>query len=148
MMLEFGPFQLDEPGRVLRLADREIPLQPRVFDLLVYLVRSRTRVVPKDELLDALWPGITVTEGSLQRAVSMLRGALREGGMESAVRSFPRIGYRFCVAAEPPETETSEAQTHIIPQSVAAAQQAIAEQRWGDAAKIYANASAIESLNG
>ena len=63
MMLEFGPFQLDEPGRVLRLADREIPLQPRVFDLLVYLVRSRTRVVPKDELLDALWPGITVTEG-------------------------------------------------------------------------------------
>jgi DNA-binding winged helix-turn-helix (wHTH) protein len=148
MMLEFGPFRLDEPGRVLRLADREIPLQPRVFDLLVYLVRSRTRVVPKDELLDALWPGITVTEGSLQRAVSMLRGALREGGMESAVRSFPRIGYRFCVAAEPPETETSEAQTHIIPQSVAAAQQAIAEQRWGDAAKIYANASAIESLNG
>jgi DNA-binding winged helix-turn-helix (wHTH) protein len=89
---EFGPFQLDEPGRVLRLAEREMSLQPRVFDLLVYLVRSRTRVVSKDELLDALWPGVTVTEGSLQRAVSTLRAVLREGGMEETIRSWWRRG--------------------------------------------------------
>ena len=102
---------------------------------------SRARVVPKDELLDALWPGITVTEGSLQRAVSMLRGALREGGMESAVRSFPRVGYRLCLEAEPLETERSEAQTQIFSQTVVTAQQAITEQRWVDAVESYAKVS-------
>ena len=107
MTFAFGPFQLDEPGRVLRLAEREVPLQPRVFDLLVYLVNSRARVVSKDELLDALWPGVTVTDNSLQRAVSTLRGALREGGMEDAIRSFPRNGYRFLVDEKPEEVGAS-----------------------------------------
>ena len=97
MAFEFGPFRLDEPGRVLWLAERELPLQPRVFDLLAYLIRSRERVVSKDELLDALWPAVTVTENSLQRAVSSLRSALREGSMEDAIRDYPRNGYRFCV---------------------------------------------------
>src|SRR3954462_5207960 len=96
---EFGPFQLDEPGRLLRLHSRAIQLQPRVFDLLVYLVRNRARVVSKEELLDALWPGVTVTENSLQRAVSVLRAALRQVGMDDAVQNHPRAGYRFDVEA-------------------------------------------------
>ena len=70
--------------------------------MLVYLVRSRERVVSKDELLDALWPGVTVTDNSLQRAVSTLRGVLREGGMEDAIRNFPRAGYRFCSSRRSP----------------------------------------------
>lgn len=92
MTFAFGPFHLDEAGRVLRLANREIALQPRVFNLLVHLVRNRERVVSKEELFDTLWPGVTVTEASLQRAVSVLRAALKEGGMENAIRSFPRVG--------------------------------------------------------
>ncbi len=95
MTFAFGPFHLDEAGRVLRLADREIALQPRVFNLLVHLVRNRERVVSKEELFDTLWPEVTVTEASLQRAISILRTALKEGGMENAIRSFPRVGYRF-----------------------------------------------------
>ena len=95
MTFAFGPFHLDEAGRVLRLANREIALQPRVFNLLVHLVRNRERVVSKEELFDTLWPGVTVTEASLQRAISVLRAALKEGGMENAIRSFPRVGYRF-----------------------------------------------------
>jgi len=134
---EFGPFQLDEPGRVLRLAEREVPLQPRVFDLLVYLVRSRARVVAKDELLDALWPGVTVTDNSLQRAVSTLRGALREGGMEDAIRSFPRNGYRFFVENKPEEVARADAKADSAGGDVAAARQAVAEQRWSDATTLY-----------
>jgi DNA-binding winged helix-turn-helix (wHTH) protein len=105
---QFGPFRLDEPARSLRLRDRELSLQPRVFDLLVFLIRNSARVVSKDELLDTLWPGVTVTDNSLQRAVSALRAVLREGGMEDAVRNIPRSGYRFCADATSADQGASE----------------------------------------
>src|SRR6478735_12564202 len=95
MTFEFGAFCLDEPARILRLAERELSLQPRVFDLLVYLIQNRARVVSKDELLDALWPGVTVTDNSLQRVVSVLRNTLRDGGVEAALKNYPGKGYRF-----------------------------------------------------
>lgn len=95
MSLRFGHFELDEEGRALRLAGQEQPLQPLVFDLLVYLVHERARVVPKQELLMKLWAGVTVTDGSLQRAVSLLRTVLRDGGLADAVQTHARRGYRF-----------------------------------------------------
>jgi tetratricopeptide (TPR) repeat protein len=52
-------------------------------------------VVSKNELLDALWPDTQVTESSLQRAVSLARAALRQGGQEGALKNVPRMGYRF-----------------------------------------------------
>ncbi len=88
--------RLDEAARALRLDGVEQALQPIVFDLLVYLVAQRARVVPKEELLDKVWSGISVTDSSLQRAVSMLRATLREGGLPNAVQTFARRGYRFC----------------------------------------------------
>ncbi len=91
----FGPFELDEDARGLTLRGVPQDVQPLVFDLLAYLVRNAGRVVPKDELMDALWPDLTVTEASLQRAVSLARRALAAGGMEKAIRSFVRHGYRF-----------------------------------------------------
>ena len=108
MRFSFGRFELDERARALRLDGVERPLQPLVFDLLVYLVHHRERVVPKDELLTQLWDGATVTDGSLQRAVSLLRSVLRDGGMEQAVQTFARRGYRFC------ESSTADA---AVPQS-------------------------------
>jgi DNA-binding winged helix-turn-helix (wHTH) protein/ATP/maltotriose-dependent transcriptional regulator MalT len=101
MSVSFGHFVLDENARALRLDGQERRVQPLVFDLLVYLVQHRDRVVSKDELLTKLWSGAIVTDGSLQRAVSLLRAALREGGMDHAVQTFARRGYRFC---EVPET--------------------------------------------
>src|SRR5688572_6456588 len=106
MAFSFGRFVLDEQGRTLLLDGREQPLQPLVFDLLVYLVRERERVVPKDELLTKLWEGTIVTDGSLQRAISLLRSVLRDGGMGHAVQTFARRGYRFSEAVPLP-TEAS-----------------------------------------
>lgn len=147
MTFEFGPLQLDEPARILRLARREVPLQPRVFDLLVYLVRNRARVVPKDELLDTLWPGVTVTDNSLQRAISVLRTVLREAGMEDAIRNFPRNGYRFCTADEAPPVEPAiEARPDT--DALEAAREASDHQRWHEAAATYADAGRVHSLAG
>lgn len=100
MALRFGRFELDEACRELRLDGEPWPLQPLVFSLLCHLVRHRDRALGKDELLESLWPGTFVTESSLQKAVSLARSALREGGQADAIRTLPRQGYRFVAAVE------------------------------------------------
>ena len=138
MTFEFGPLQVDEPARIFRLAMRDVPLQPRIFDLLVYLVRHRERVVPKEELLEVLWPGVTVTENSLQRAVSMLRSVLREVGLEEVIRNFPRNGYRFCVDVLPLPLKELGSTAANAAGTISDARQAIDSQRWSDAVSLYA----------
>lgn len=146
MAFAFGPYRLDEPARILLLAEREVPMQPRVFDLLAYLIRSRERVVSKDELLDALWPNVTVTDNSLQRAISLLRGALRAGGMQEAIRSYPRNGYRFAIEAAD-QGLTQEARSPMADSPAGAARRAVAEQCWRDAAALYAQADTEAPLH-
>lgn len=99
MRRRFGEFELDCEARSLILRGRTVSLQPKIFDLLVYFVRNAGRVVPKGELMDSLWPDVHVTESSLQRAVSILRQALNEGGLGSALKSYVRHGYRFAIDA-------------------------------------------------
>lgn len=101
MVHRFSAFEIDEPRRELRAGNGVVALQPRVFDLLVYLVKNRERVVPKDELLDVVWSDVVVADGSLQRAVSLLRGTLERLGAPEAIRTYARKGYRFCAEAAP-----------------------------------------------
>ena len=94
MTFVFGQFELDPARRELRVEGKAQALQPQVFDLLLYLVKNHERVVPKRELLEALWPDTIVTESSIQRAVSLARSALGERG-PALIQTFPRQGYRF-----------------------------------------------------
>lgn len=95
MTYRFENLQLDAERRELRAGDELLKLQPRVFDLILYLVRNRERVVGKDELLDRLWPGVVVVEGALQRAISLARTQLREACGKDCIRTHSRKGYRF-----------------------------------------------------
>ena len=72
MIFRFGRFELDEATRELRLGTRVMEMQPRMFDLLVYLVRNHERVVPKDELLSAIWPEVIVTAAGLGGMTGMI----------------------------------------------------------------------------
>ena len=115
-------------------------LQPRVFDLLVYLLRHSHRVVPKEELLSTLWPTVMVTEASLQRLVSLARSALRQGGMEQALRNFPRVGYRFNA---PVELRQIDAVSPSPPTATAGQdrpQSLMQQQRWQEAVDAFAQA--------
>ncbi len=94
MTIVFDEFELDPARRELRVEGTTQPLQPQVFDLLLYLVENHERVVPKQELLETLWPDTVVTESSIQRGVSLARSALGERGAE-LIQTFPRQGYRF-----------------------------------------------------
>jgi len=141
MTCRFGDFELDESTRELRLNGTEIPLQPRVFDLLALLYRNRDRVMSKDELMDALWPGVVVGEGSLQRAVSLARSALKRGGMGEAIRNFTRHGYRFFVDEDDSPPEAGPAVDALD-----SARAAYERGEWDTAIAEYARADAGSAL--
>ena len=89
----FGPFRLVPNQRVLERDGIAIALTPKAFDLLVTLVRHRTRVLSKDEILSTVWSGSVVEEGNLAQQVLLLRRALT--GTSDCVATVPRHGYRF-----------------------------------------------------
>jgi len=88
----------------VRVGSREVlvdgqlrPLQPRPFDLLIYLIEGRDRVLPTNELLDEIWRQTIVQPGSLAAAITRVRKALCESepGIGQIIRTYPRVGYRF-----------------------------------------------------
>lgn len=92
-VLHFAGVTLDGVRGCLRASDGiEVPLAPKPFDLLMVLARNAGRTMSKDALLDAVWPGVNVTEDSLFQAVREARRAIGdEAGL--VLRSVPRRGY-------------------------------------------------------
>ena len=90
----FGKFILDLRRGCLRADDREAELRPKSFEVLRYLVENAGRLVPKDEIIKAVWPNVTVTDESLTRCVSDIRLALEDTG-QSVIRTVTRRGYVF-----------------------------------------------------
>jgi TolB-like protein/DNA-binding winged helix-turn-helix (wHTH) protein/Tfp pilus assembly protein PilF len=94
----FGDFLLDIERYELSRAGSAIRLQPKTFDVLVYLVTHAGRVIEKDELLGAVWAGVVVTENSLTRCIKDLRKALDDdAGQPRYIETVARRGYRLLV---------------------------------------------------
>src|SRR5215471_13967515 len=71
-------------------------MEPQVFDLLVYLIRNRERVVSKDNLLASVWRGRHVSESALNTRIHLARAAIGDNGeVQRLIRTFPRKGLRF-----------------------------------------------------
>jgi len=140
MLHRFSRFEIDESKRELRVDGRVVAVQPRIFDVLAYLARHRERVVPKEELLEAVWPGVIVTDASLQRAISLARVALGEQGGR-AIRTYPRKGYRL--------NEEGEAGVSAgAKPGVEAARAAYAAGDWETVLKILREVDDLEGLVG
>src|SRR4051812_37095782 len=93
---ESGDLRIDLGRMSATRAGAPIPLEPKAFDVLRYLLEHRDRVVTKDELLDAVWTGTFVTPNVLTRAIAQIRKAL--GDETENVRFIETIakrGYRF-----------------------------------------------------
>jgi len=82
MLFLFEDYALDTDRRELLRADRPIALQPQVFDVLAFLIRNRSRVVAKDELIDAVWGGRVVSESTLTSRINAARSAVGDSGEE------------------------------------------------------------------
>ena len=96
MRYAFEAFELDVAVFELRRDGRPVPLQPKLFDLLLYLLERRDRVVAGPELLTALWPQGRADAGTLSQALRALRRALGDDGAQQRfVRTLRKRGYRF-----------------------------------------------------
>jgi len=96
---EFGPFRLEPREHRLVREGCAIPLTGKAFATLCALVEQHGTLVPKQELMEAVWPDSVVEENSLDRNISALRKALGEQASgESFIETVPRAGYRFVAA--------------------------------------------------
>jgi DNA-binding winged helix-turn-helix (wHTH) protein/tetratricopeptide (TPR) repeat protein len=92
----FEGFVLNPNRRELRHAETVVDIEPRAFDVLVYLVNNRDRAVDKGELQDAIWPGMFVTETALTRAVMKARKAIGDdASRQKMIKTLHGHGYRF-----------------------------------------------------
>jgi len=102
----FDDFELDVSNRRLIAAGENCPLEPKSFRLLQFLVENRSRTVPKDEIVAAVWPGTFVSDNSITRAVTQVRKALHDDAKEPKyIETVPTVGYRFigvCIEEENP----------------------------------------------
>jgi len=97
--LRFGRCELRPALRELRVDGQCRQIQPRPFDLLVYLIEHRDRVLSMDELLDVVWCERIVQPSSLTVAINRIRSVLGDERGE-IIRTHHRVGYRFVAELE------------------------------------------------
>ncbi len=119
-LVRFEDFELDPKLQELRRRGMQVPMEPRPYELLRYLVEHRDRVVPKEELLSRLWGDVVVGDASLSSAVREIRVALGDDARHPRfVETHWRRGYRFIARVEqdrghskgpkPAEVDTNDA---------------------------------------
>ncbi|HET7339959.1 MAG TPA: winged helix-turn-helix domain-containing protein, partial [Methylomirabilota bacterium] len=96
----FGDYMLDLTRGALRGGDGVIELRPKSFGVLAHLVANAGRLVSKDELMQAVWPDVVVSDESLAKCVSEVRAALGDAD-QRLVKTVPRRGYLLDVAVSP-----------------------------------------------
>jgi DNA-binding winged helix-turn-helix (wHTH) protein len=93
---QFAQFRLDSGERVLLRDGSPVPLTPKVFDILLFLVENRGRLVEKSLLMASLWPDTYIEDVTLVSNISDLRKALGEGeNGYKFIQTVPKSGYRF-----------------------------------------------------
>jgi DNA-binding winged helix-turn-helix (wHTH) protein/tetratricopeptide (TPR) repeat protein len=126
MTYGFGPFVVDRARYQVLRDNAVIELTPKLLDLLLHLLDNSGTLVTKEQLLDALWPGVNVSDNALAQAVSELRQALGDDPASPRfIKTVARRGYRFIAPVSKTEsaparadrvesTDSRERQTQLI----------------------------------
>ncbi len=103
MIYRFTGFELDPERRSLRSIENAEPvaLTAKPFDVLLYLIENRGRLVEKQTLLEAVWPNVIVAEANLPQTISVLRRALGDNSaVHEHIATIPGRGYQFVASVE------------------------------------------------
>ena len=96
MHFTFGNSSVDCARRELRRDGKLVAIEPQVFDVLVYLIQHRDRVVSRDDLLASVWAGRIVSESTLSSRINSARSAIGDSGEgQRLIKTLPRKGFRF-----------------------------------------------------
>lgn len=111
----FADCELDTQLYTLRRSGHLLQLRPKVFQVLLYLVENRHRVVPKQEVLTHVWPEHFISDATLENCLKEVRQALGDSGRKQRlVQTLRGYGYRFIAAVET-RAEASLDETPAIP---------------------------------
>jgi DNA-binding winged helix-turn-helix (wHTH) protein len=95
-MIAFGPFRLDLRTFLLTRDGAEVPLSPRLAQVLACLADGRGELVTREVLMDRFWPDVNVTDNTLTRAITDIRKALDDDPAHPVyIQTMARRGYRF-----------------------------------------------------
>ena len=96
MIFHFDDYILDAENFTLSKQDKQVSLEPKVFDVLTYLIKNREKVHSKDELIDTLWEGRVISDAALNTCIRSIRRALNDDAKQQKyIRTFPKRGFQF-----------------------------------------------------
>ena len=117
VLFSFEDFVVDRERGELRSGGTIIPIEPQVFDLLVYLIENRDRVVSKDDLIASVWGGRIVSDSTLDSRINGVRKALGDSGKEQRlIRTAARKGVRFLGEVTASKSKEALGPARAIPQ--------------------------------
>jgi Tol biopolymer transport system component/DNA-binding winged helix-turn-helix (wHTH) protein len=100
---QFDDVEVRGNAREVVRQGKSLPLEPKAFRVLIYLIENRDRAVGKDELIEKLWDGVAVTDNALSRIVAQLRKELGDDARQPRyILTLPTMGYRFVAELTPP----------------------------------------------
>src|SRR5438552_117110 len=114
MLYVFGAYEFDTDRRVLRLAGTVVDLEPKVFDLLAYLIQHPDQFISRDKLHTQLWTEQFVSEAALTYCIAEARKAVGDTGRaQRVIKTVHGRGYRFIapVLQRLPDSTAGEAAT-------------------------------------
>ena len=140
MSLHFAHWEIDLESRELRVRGQLRHLEPRVFDVLAYLIEHRHRVVRLEELLRHAWGSAAVSDNVVVRAVMKARRAIDDqGGGAAAIRTLHRVGYRFVATPGPAGATPAVVPAAAVSRPegmVALARHALQREQWRSASQM------------
>jgi DNA-binding winged helix-turn-helix (wHTH) protein len=119
MSVFFGEFELDRERRQLLRSGRPVPLEPKAYELLSLLVERRPRALSRPQIRDVVWPGVFVSESTLNQSVNSIRQALDDDARRPRfIRTAHGFGYAFCgearVTEDGPPRDVSGALPRLV----------------------------------
>ena len=112
MQYSFGPFVIDCDRFELTSDGAALPMEPKNFQLLRFLIENRDRVATREEIFEAVWPGVTVSDASLSTAVRQIRKTLGDDAQtQSFIRTVRGEGLRFVASVEKSQERTGVARS-------------------------------------
>jgi len=114
MLFEFNNYLIDSTNFRLSKDGKEVEIEPLAFDLLVFLIENKERVITRDEIFESVWSGKQVLDSTLSNHIKILRAILNDNGRtQSVIKTIRGRGYQF-IAEEKSEKSIEAKPKRIV----------------------------------